>query len=272
MPEGVKREDLYPLQEAVLSRLQSMGDSQFNESKLCGGTALSRCWMEHRLSYDLDFFLPYGFKASDMAIALKKAGFEYETKDIVDDPRKANQLHGYVIHDGQRLKVSFVEDAYFETFPAVEMKFGNLTVRTEEIPGLYHRKLRTVAGSGTEGDSVEGGRQKARDLFDLHVLSVEFQPVREFMNSLPYAFPSDAFDNGLASMPWFDLMDELEEIACADKWNQAKDIFYLQNALYEQIGATTLGDEMDGDDAQESDPIPHSTPKRGGGRNPGRGG
>jgi len=233
MSEGIKQEVLYRLQEAVLSRLQAMGDSQFNVAKLCGGTALSRCWMEHRLSYDLDFFLPHGFRAADMAAALKRAGILYETKDIVDDPRKANQLHGHVIHSGQRLKVSFVEDAYFETFPAVERAFGGLIVRTEEIPGLYHRKLRTVAGSGSEGDSFEGGRQTARDLFDLHVLSVGFQPIREFMDSLPYTFPSDAFDNGLANMRWLELMDELEEVVCAEKWEQAKDVMYLQNALFE---------------------------------------
>ena len=233
-----------------------MGDSQFNTAKLCGGTALARCWIEHRLSYDLDFFLPYGFKAADMSAALKKSGIVYETKDIVDDPRKANQLHGHVIHNGQKLKVSFVEDAYFETFPAVERAFGGLTVRTEDVPGLYHRKLRTVSGSGMEGDSFEGGRQKARDLFDLHVLSVEFQPIKEFMDSLPYSFPSDAFDNGLANMPWFELMDELKEIVCSPKWNQAKDVMYLQNALLEQIGATTLFDEMN----TEADLEPESTP------------
>lgn len=262
MSEGMRQEVLYALQEAVISRFQAMGDSQFNVAKLCGGTALSRCWMKHRLSYDLDFFLPYGFRAADMSAAIKKAGIVYETKDIVDDPRKANQLHGYVIQAGQRLKVSFVEDAYFETFPTVEKAFGSLTVRTEGIPGLYHRKLRTVAGSGAEGDSFEGGRQKARDLFDLHVLSVRFQPIREFMDSLPYAFPTDAFDNGLANMPWFDLMDELEEVVCAKEWNQAKDVMYLQSALYEQIGARTLFDEMEDEAAREPEPAPPTPPKR----------
>lgn len=269
MAEGMKQEILYPLQEAVLAKLQSMGDSQFNAAKLCGGTALSRCWMGHRLSYDLDFFLPYGFRAADMAAALKKSGIVYETKDIVDDPRKANQLHGYVLHNGQRLKVSFVEDAYFETFPAVERSFGGLTVRTEEIPGLYHRKLRTVAGrgDGEEEDSFAGGRQTARDLFDLHVLS-SFMPIREFMESLPYPFPSGAFDNGLASMPWFELMDELEEIVCSKEWNQAKDLSFLQNALFDQIGATAVLDGMENEAARETEPA--SPPKRGGRRDPGR--
>lgn len=264
MTENMKEDTLYPLQEAVLARLQSMGDPQFNIAKLCGGTALSRCWLGHRVSYDLDFFIPYGFKAADMATALKKAGIEYETKDLVDDPRKANQLHGYVIHDGQRLKVSFVEDAYFETFPPVTKTFGNLLVRTEEIPGLYHRKLRTVAGRGDDEveDSFEGGRQKARDLFDLHVLSSSYMPIRAFMDALPYPFPSGSFDNGLVSMPWFDLIDELNEIVCDSKWTPAKDIEYLQDALYSQIGATVVSDDLLADDDEEEPPPPPSSKGR----------
>jgi hypothetical protein len=252
----MNNEALYPLQEAVLGKLQAMGDVQFNVAKLCGGTALSRCWLEHRVSYDLDFFLPYGFKAAAMASAIKSAGIVYETKDIVDDPRKANQLHGYVLHQGQSLKVSFIEDAYFETFPPVEKPFGTQTAITEEIPGLYHRKLRTVSGraDGEEADSFEGGRQKARDLFDLYVLSKAYMGIRDFMATLPYPFPSGSFDNGLASMRWFELMDELEEIVCAPQWRQAKDVLFLQNALYEQIGAKAVFDGKDDDAAREDTP------------------
>lgn len=92
------------------------------------------------------------------------------------------------------------------------------------------------------------------------------------MDSLPYAFPSDAFDNGLASMPWFELMDELEEIVCAKEWNQAKDVMSLQNALYEQIGAKALFDEMEEEAAQEPEPDSAAPPRIGGGREPGPGG
>lgn len=260
------KEVLYPLQNEVFARLQSMGDAQFAVAKLCGGTALSRCWLGHRLSYDLDFFFPHGFKARDMSAAMKRAGISFDTRDIVDDPRKANQLHGYVLHGGLTLKVSFVEDAYFDLFPAVEGKLGGQPVRTEEIPGLYHRKLRTVAGGGSEGDSFEGGRQKARDLFDLHVLSESCMPIREFMSTLPYEFPAGAFDNGLASMPWFELMDELSEIVCADKWSASKDVEVLQKSLFAQIGATIVMDDLAQEAAKEHEPAPKldaKTPARG---------
>jgi hypothetical protein len=124
MSEEMRTEDIYPLQEAVLVRLQSMNDPQLSVAKLCGGTALSRCWLGHRVSFDLDFFLPEGFKAGELAVAMKKTGIDFRTKDIVDDLKRANQLHGYILREGMLLKVSFVEDAYFTLFPAVERSFG----------------------------------------------------------------------------------------------------------------------------------------------------
>ena len=234
--------DLYRLQDAVLGLLQRMNDPQLSAAKLCGGTALSRCWLSHRVSYDLDFFLPEGFYAGRLAVALKRAGIDFEAKELVDGLDKANQLHGYVLLDGQRLKVSFMEDAYFSLFPVQEAAIGASMVRTEAVEGLYHRKLSTVSGHAAQGDSFEGGRQKARDLFDLYVLSQLVMPIRPFMASLPYAFPSAAFDNGLASMPWFELIDELDEIICDLRWNQAKAVDFLQNALYAQIGASLIVD------------------------------
>ena len=238
--------DLYRLQDAVLAQLQRMNDPQLSGAKLCGGTALSRCWLGHRVSYDLDFFLPEGFNAGRLAVALKRAGVDFEARDLVDSLDKANQLHGDVLLEGQRLKVSFMEDAYFSLFPVLEAAMGVCTVRTEAVHGLYHRKLRTVSGHAAHGDSFEGGRQKARDLFDLYVLSQMVMPIRPFMASLPYAFPSAAFDNGLASMPWFELMDELDEIICDPKWTHAKSVDFLQNALYLQIGASLIVDGSNG--------------------------
>ena len=78
MIENPKVKDLYRLQEDVLGRLQVMGDAQFAQAKLCGGTAMSRCWLGHRVSVDLDFFLPEGFDAGRMATKLKTANVAYE--------------------------------------------------------------------------------------------------------------------------------------------------------------------------------------------------
>ena len=129
----VQTAELYRLQDAVLGLLQRMKDPQLAAAKLCGDTALSRCWLGHRVSYDLDFFLPEGFNAGRLAVALKRAGIDFEAKELVDDLDKANQLHGYVLLNGQRLKVSFMEDAYFPLFPVQEAAMGASTVRTEAV-------------------------------------------------------------------------------------------------------------------------------------------
>ncbi len=239
---------LYRLQEDVLAALQGLNDEQFAKAKLCGGTALARCWLNHRVSYDLDFFLPEGFDARALSGALKKGGIVLEVADMVDDKLKANQLHGFIVHRGERLKVSFIEDSYYDVYPATVEKLGDSTATTESVEGLYHRKLRTVSGRLSEGSEVVGGRQTARDLFDLYVLSKAHKPVREFMAVVPYAFPSDAFDNGLSSMPWLELAEELQQIRCAPEWEAAKDLAFLQDSLFAEIGATAVDEFRDDDE------------------------
>lgn len=248
-------QQLYRLQNRVLVSLQGLNDRQFRKAKLCGGTALACCWLHHRVSYDLDFFLPHGFQAIPLSSSMKRGGILLEVTGMIDDPHKANQLHGFIVNAGERLKISFIEDSYFDVYPAVQAKFGDLIVNTEEVAGLYHRKLRTVSGRLGEGNEVVGGRQTARDLFDLYVLSHAYMPIREFIATLPYAFPSDAFDNGLASMPWMSLTSELQELRCDPQWKAAKDISTLQEALYREIGATAVDDlcqEGEGDDNDET--------------------
>ncbi len=53
MQETYYQEKLYPLQNKVLSIIQASGA----EFYLTGGTALSRFYLQHRYSEDLDFFL-----------------------------------------------------------------------------------------------------------------------------------------------------------------------------------------------------------------------
>ncbi len=220
-----------------------MDDVQFQRAKLCGGTALARFWLDHRISYDLDFFLPEGFRAGELAGACKRAGLNLEVIDLVDDLKKANQLHAFVQPEGMDgIKVSFIEDAYYAVYPSVKKALGAQQVLTEPLEGIYHRKLRTVSGSASEGDAVIGGRQTARDVFDLYVLSKAHQPILPFIKLLPYHFPLNAFCNGLVSMPWFDLADELAQISASEPWRDAKRVEVVQAHLLQEIGCTPLDD------------------------------
>lgn len=234
---------LYALQDAVFALLCGMNDAQFAKAKLCGGTALARFWLHHRVSYDLDFFLPEGFSAFKLSSAIKRAGIALTVLDLVDGLKVANQLRGTIRHQGSELKVSFIEDAYYDVYPLLERKLGTEIVNTEALDGLYHRKLRTVCGHVADGECPDGGRQTSRDLFDLYVLSKECCSILDFIKTLPYEFPTAAFCNGIASMPWFDLMQELAEINADTRWQEAQHIGFLQDALFNEIGATRI-DEL----------------------------
>lgn len=244
---------LYSAQDEVLKLLLALNHKPLAQAKLCGGTALARFWLDHRISYDLDFFLPEGFRASELARALKQGGMKLESVTQVDDLKKANQLHGYVqLDSSESIKLSFIEDAYYSVYPVVRKSLSGQKIPTESVEGIYHRKLRTVAGSASDGDAVIGGRQTARDLFDLYVLSKAHAPILPFIKSLPYHFPLDAFCNGLVSMPWFDLAEELAQIHAHEKWSEAQNIETVQTHLLQEIGCTPLDDfdeppwEMDG--------------------------
>ena len=62
--------------------------------------------------------------------------------DTVDDKHKGNQLHGSILHKGERLKVSFIEDAYFYIYPTTLKTLGGLKVRAQSLTAC------TIANSG----------------------------------------------------------------------------------------------------------------------------
>lgn len=207
--------------------------------RLCGGTALSRFYLQHRLSYDLDFFVApdSGFNPQTLAerIASSVPIFNLE---ISHDSVRADQLH-FLVQIGQEpVRLYFVEDMYAAAFAPIPsgLSVAGIAIQTESVEGLYHRKLRTVVGwADSAATAPAGGRQTARDLFDLFVLSQESVALRPFIESLPYIFPQTAFEDGLANMRWFDLAAELSELIAAPAWQAGLDIEILQRHLYTQL-------------------------------------
>lgn len=191
--------------DKVFSNLVQLGISN---CILAGGTALSRFYLRHRVSYDLDFFVGGGFSPEKLSIALGRIGINLSDVHIESASVYAHQLHGYAKVGESIVKISFIEDVYEGMWP--KKKFGN--VITEEVGGLYHRKLRTLSGSGY-GKDTKGARQTARDLFDAYVLSTQVQPIHGFLNEANQHganFPQDALCANIMSMPWIGLMDEYE--------------------------------------------------------------
>jgi hypothetical protein len=125
-----------------------------------------------------------------------------------------HQLSAYVLVDNIRLQVSFIEDNYAGMFASTQQKIGSAEFNIESVEGLYHRKLRTISGSGNSDRPVDG-RQSARDLFDLWVLDQMIQPINGFILSINRQganFPQKAFITGLLAMPWLDMMDEFDQL------------------------------------------------------------
>ena len=199
---SIKNTDvLYNAQEKAYTRIRNSLGKLLADAKLCGGTPLSRCYLQHRISYDLDFFVPPMpglMRGIHDALGSANIGFAADKMQI-NNAIYSNLFGKISVSPALKIEVSFVEDRWFSTYPKLEALMGNTTIVTEPVEGQYFRKLHTVAGQGT-GEMPVGGRQTARDIFDLYVLSKTVKPLPDFLKEVTVFFPVDAFYNGLASV------------------------------------------------------------------------
>jgi hypothetical protein len=213
--------ELYAAQDSLLQKVFGSRADLFGDRPviLAGGTALARFYLEHRVSYDLDFFVDGEFHPERLLKQLERQEIRLDDISMVaPGGTYATQLHGYAkTAHGYPVKISFVEDFLAGSFDTVKVGQG---VLTEEVSGLYCRKLRTIAGAG-QGETATGaptnigGRQTARDLFDIYVLSQDVQPLWEFVeeiNQFGGNLSEEAVLRGLHDIPWKDLMDELDQM------------------------------------------------------------
>ena len=228
--------------------LPVIGEELMARVKLCGGTALSRFHLQHRISYDLDFFVPEGIGFNAQALADRIASkVKIQGLEVTHDAIKADQLHFFVPIPGvDAIKISLVEDMYATTFAPVPsgLTISGIEIQTESVQGLYHRKLRTVVGwAGSDAAAPSGGRQTARDMFDLFVLSQTVMPLKPFIESLPYAFPLEAFTGGIAVMPWFEIAEELVQTIASPVWQSGRDVSTVRDHLFNELGMVELPPE-----------------------------
>ena len=113
MPEEYYLNKLYPFQDEILREIQGM-DVDFY---LSGGTALSRCFLEHRYSDDLDLFLndhPDFKKQCETVVTYLKKTFFQCTVSITSE----SFLRIFLNKNQLILKIDFINDVPFH--------FGNL--------------------------------------------------------------------------------------------------------------------------------------------------
>ena len=108
MPERKFYNNLYAVQDDLLEMVQD----QKVDFYLTGGTALSRCYLNHRYSDDLDFFVneaPDFKKQTERVVsAIRKAGMQIELGTASE-----SFLRITVLKDEVSLKIDFVNDVIY---------------------------------------------------------------------------------------------------------------------------------------------------------------
>jgi hypothetical protein len=108
MPERKFYNNLYAVQDDLMEMVQE----QKVDFYLTGGTALSRCYLNHRYSDDLDFFAneaPDFKKQTERVVsAIRKAGMQIELGTASE-----SFLRIMVLKDEVSLKIDFVNDVIY---------------------------------------------------------------------------------------------------------------------------------------------------------------
>lgn len=152
---------------------------------LAGGTALSLFYFQHRESYDLDFFTKE-FSAERIDGIIRNVNCAVNLKsELIAEQNKPGfaKIRVYSLAAGKDdvLKIDFIEDIYKLLKPLKSID----GVPVLSIEDIYFRKIIAACGSipalDITGRKVfTGGRQEAKDFFDLYFLSNTFMPLSGF--------------------------------------------------------------------------------------------
>ncbi len=180
------------LRDEVLKPLNGKVDDFF----LGGGTALSLYYLHHRESFDLDFFTK-DFSDKRIKAIISEIENYLDVKTISEEEviakNRAKILRCFIpisdkklldAHENKNsLKIDFLEDVYYD-IPSREIVIDGIPILSQE--NIYLRKIYAVCGVLETEDKVGrkrfvGGRQEAKDLFDLYFLSKDFMRLSKFV-------------------------------------------------------------------------------------------
>jgi predicted nucleotidyltransferase component of viral defense system len=154
---------------------------------LAGGTALSMFYYEHRESFDLDFFTQEfsGQRVLEITDGLKDDS--HWPVELVAQQNKEGLLRQSVysvdLGNDKKCKIDFVEDFVKLLNPLKRVDGINIL----SLKDIYLRKIYTIAGHRSGLNDVGqrialGGRQEAKDFYDVYCLSTITMPLSEFVS------------------------------------------------------------------------------------------
>ena len=195
----------FSLPKSILPFLQDKLDDYY----LAGGTALSMFYYQHRESFDLDFFTKKFSKERILKIIDNLKKNSHWQIELISEQDKEDLIHMAVYmvstDKNKKCKIDFVED-YIELLNPLKRVDGINILSLEDI---YLRKIYTITGHiPTLNDIgqkvVLGGRQEAKDFYDVHCLSTITMPLSEFVSR----YCNDTIKEGIVR--WYQTFDRME--------------------------------------------------------------
>lgn len=157
MQPGFYINNLYSVQDQVL-RIAEQVNTKFY---LTGGTALSRAWLQHRYSDDLDFFLNNDAAFSDEVnklLAGLTAHFGNKLQRLID----TSAFHRWIISDNNtQLKVELINDVEFRKGEPVKTP---LFFKTDTVDNIASNKISALS------------RNEPKDIADLIFIEKHYSP------------------------------------------------------------------------------------------------
>ena len=207
---------LYPLQDKVLKSLSNFPSTFY----LTGGTALSRYYLKHRYSDDLDFFFN------------QTKNFKSETESVIKELKKSFEVDVRVAGESYvqlnvglnqaTLKVEFVNDVgyrYGEPIPTY------LFLRTDHWRNILSNKITALA------------REAPKDVADIIFLSRNFE--FNWIDIIQEAQQKDAWINELQVFKMLDSYS-IEKLSIVN-WIQTQNYSETENLLKSIANDILLG-------------------------------
>lgn len=173
---------------------------------LSGGTALSRYYLHHRESEDLDFFcksfvLDFEYVYKIINLNLRTKGFICEEIERADKEGQIKYIIFVVSYADAAIKLDFLDDPFSGMWePAMRKDYTDSPVIVDAIELIYYRKLYSI----TYGKHLLNERPK--DLVDLYFLN-NVKPVFEMIDY------TTEHNIGLDWLSFFKKLGETSEIS-----------------------------------------------------------
>lgn len=170
-----KQQIIYQEQDKILTKFAQTSSFPFI---LSGGTALSRFYLHHRYSEDLDFFCEQtelSFPAVEAQInRLRKSGLLCELVGRTDQPGLL-KIASYTVKLTKPIKVDFLEDPFSGMWrPVLKKNEMGVAFRVDALDLIYYRKFYALL----EQTAKTGGTiVRIKDLVDLYYLHQTYQSI-----------------------------------------------------------------------------------------------